>query len=150
MLIFPHILYQGAFMQFQETFDLIMKEGQQLVLATSVDNRPNVRIMSYYYEPTSKSLFVSTFDKSAKVKEIEANDNVAFSIQFSDHQAIRVNNAKIHQSQKTIEEVKDGFIAKDPSYANTSKMPGMLLYEIDFNQARVIAGFKKVSDIEIS
>ncbi len=135
-------------MQYKKVFDTIMQKGENLVLATSVEGHPNVRIMNYYYDPESKSLYVSTFGHSQKVKEFEHNENVAFSILYGE-QALRVKDAKITPSSHTIDEVKAGFIAKDPDFAAIAQIPGILLYEIGFSEARVIAGFKQVEDIAV-
>ena len=136
-------------MDYKKAFEEIINEGEHLVLATAIGDQPHVRIMSYIYDSDTKKVYVSTFMKSAKVEEIAHNNKGAFSIQVG-QRAIRVNQASIIKSERPLSEVADAFIAKDPEYEATAKIPGIWLYELDFTQARVIAGFKKVSDIEIS
>ena len=64
-------------MDIKAEFLRIMAEQTEIALATSVNNVPNVRIVNFYFEPTENILYFSSFKGNDKVKEINANPNVA-------------------------------------------------------------------------
>ena len=47
-------------------------------LGNICNNVPNVRIVNFYFEPAENILYFSSFKGNDKVKEINANPNVAF------------------------------------------------------------------------
>ena len=59
-------------------FKEVMKNGTQIALATSVNSKPNVRIMNFFYDVDKKTLYFSSFKDCLKVKEIEENSSVSF------------------------------------------------------------------------
>lgn len=49
-------------MELMQEFNSIMDENNQIALATSVDNIPNVRVVNFFYNPQNKGvLYLSSF-----------------------------------------------------------------------------------------
>ena len=61
----------------------------QFSLATAKDNKPSVRVVDTYYE--DGAFWVVTYSKSNKVREIEANLNVALCDQFYSFKGMAYN-----------------------------------------------------------
>ncbi len=59
-------------------FHKIMEEQNDIALATSVNNIPNVRLISFYFCPDENILYFSTFKNEVKTKEFEQNNKVSF------------------------------------------------------------------------
>lgn len=54
-----------------EAFKKIMDEQTEIALATSVEDVPNVRIVSFFYDELKKCLFFSTFRGNEKIIEFQ-------------------------------------------------------------------------------
>ncbi|MDU1411824.1 MAG: pyridoxamine 5'-phosphate oxidase family protein [Clostridium sp.] len=140
-------------MDFLKEFNRIMLSQKELALATSVDNNPNVRIINFYYNISTKGvIYFSTFSDNAKVEEFEKNNIVAFTTIPSNGTAhIRVNNATIEKSNLTILDLKDKFIEKIPDYETTITEASecLSLYEIHFNEATVTLDYTQSAIITL-
>ena len=66
-------------MKTKAEFLRIMAAQTEMALATSVDNVPNVRIVNFYFSPDSNILYFATYKGNDKVKELAANEKIAFS-----------------------------------------------------------------------
>lgn len=134
-------------MDFQKEFNRIMVSQNELALATSIANIPNVRIINFYYNISKKGVvYFSTFSDNSKVKEFAKNDVVAFTtIPHTGNEHVRVNNATIQKSHLTIFDLKDEFIKKIPDYEITINEVGtyLSLYEILFNEATVTLDYNQ-------
>ena len=56
----------------------IMETQNDIALATSVNNTPNVRLISFYFCPDKNILYFSTFKNEVKIKEFEQNNKLSF------------------------------------------------------------------------
>ncbi|MCG8707766.1 pyridoxamine 5'-phosphate oxidase family protein [Brenneria sp. 4F2] len=132
-------------MDFLQLFNRLLTEQRDLALATSIDNKPNVRIVNFYYDTANKGVvYFSTFKENHKVKEFKQNNRVAFTtIPLSENQHIRVKDAIVKKSELTIYDVSEFFIRKNPGYQTIIEQAGdkIELYEIHFSQARVTLDF---------
>ncbi|WP_346871493.1 pyridoxamine 5'-phosphate oxidase family protein [Clostridium sp. UBA5119] len=140
-------------MDFQKEFNRIMSSQKELALATSVDNIPNVRIINFYYNISSKGVvYFSTFSDNSKVEEFAKNEVIAFTtIPHTGNEHIRVSNATIQKSHLTIFDLKDEFIKKIPDYEITINEVGnyLSLYEILFNKATVTLDYSQSKTITL-
>lgn len=139
-------------MKTTETFKKIMSEQTEIALATSVEEIPNVRIVSFFYDEDRKCLFFSTFKGNEKITEFQKNSNVAFTtIPTSNTNHIRVHYAQVKKSHLTVFDVADQWIQKIPSYEENIKQAGAMLelYEIHFTQAVVILGMDSRKTINL-
>ncbi|MBO0472455.1 pyridoxamine 5'-phosphate oxidase family protein [Enterococcus ureasiticus] len=135
-----------------EAFKKIMSEQTEIALATSVEEIPNVRIVSFFYDEDKKCLFFSTFKGNEKITEFQKNANVAFTtIPTSNTNHVRVHYAQVKKSDLTVYDVAKQWIKKIPSYEENIKQAGAMLelYEIHFNEAIVILGMDSRETINL-
>lgn len=140
-------------MDFFKEFNRIMLSQNELSLATSVDNTPNVRIVNFYYNISKKGIvYFSTFSDNLKVKEFNQNKAVAFTtIPSNGIEHVRVKNATIQKSNLTIFDLKDEFINKIQDYETTITEVGeyLSLYEIHFSMATVTLDYTQSETITL-
>ena len=120
-------------MDLKKEFEKIMAESTTIALATSVGDIPNVRILNFIYSADEKILYFQSEKGSQKEKEFIKNNNVAFTtIPSNDVVYVRVNEAIVKKSEKTIFDVQDAFAEKMPFYKDFIRQNGntMDLYEI--------------------
>lgn len=134
-------------MNFLQEFEKIMEGTMNIAIATSENNIPNVRIVTYYYDNRNKGVvYFPTFRQSAKTKEFSQNNKVAFTTvqTIPGTPFARVTNAIVQKSNLAVDDLKDGFIKKFPGFAAMVEQAGPMLdiYEIHFNEAAVTANFK--------
>jgi uncharacterized pyridoxamine 5'-phosphate oxidase family protein len=123
-----------------------------IALASSVDDMPDVRLLLFIKDEQKEgTVYIATFKQSPKVAEFEKNDKVAFVTAPDGVDAVRVSNATIKISDRTVDEVKDSFIRKSPNFQDTIDQAGpmMVIYEIHFNEADVIVGFNNTQRISL-
>ncbi|OZU89088.1 hypothetical protein CIL03_08720 [Virgibacillus indicus] len=120
----------------------ILKDHDHIALSTSVNNKPNVRVVNLY-EDTSKPgvIYISTDPNSQKVKEFEINNIVSFTtLPKSKYEFVRVQNAtvrKLHSSE--IEKVKRYFTDRDVSFESKLKKgeETTAIFALEFGKARI-------------
>ncbi|WP_375180478.1 pyridoxamine 5'-phosphate oxidase family protein [Enterococcus rotai] len=133
-------------------FKEIMAEHTEIALATSVEEVPNVRIVSFFYDESKKCLFFSTFKGNEKITEFQKNPNVAFTtIPTENTNHVRVHYAKVQKSELSVYDVAEQWIQKIPSYEENIKNAGQMLelYEIHFTEAIVILGMSSRETIQL-
>lgn len=137
-------------MDFLKEFNRILENTNNIALATTVNDIPNVRIVNFYYNPQNKGVvYISSFRGSPKTLEFPQNNKVAFTTvpklpdENSEH--VRVTNATVQKSHLTIYDLKNEFTKKLPSYEMIIAQAGDMLdvYEIQFKEASVIIDIKQ-------
>ncbi|GKU30558.1 pyridoxamine 5'-phosphate oxidase family protein [Clostridium folliculivorans] len=140
-------------MDFLKEFERTMENSATLALATSVDDAPNVRIITFYYDnQNSNVIYFPTFKQSPKTVEILQNNKVAFTtIPDGIVGIVRVKNAVIKKSTLTVHDIKDGITKKYPGFAATvaNAGPMMEVYEIHFKEAEVTVNLGNVGKITL-
>lgn len=124
----------------KDLFDQIMANGTDMAFATSVENVPNVRILNYVYLEDEKIMYFQSFKGSPKEKEFEKNNKIAFTTIPQDGVSyIRVSNAIVKKSTKTIFDLQNIFIEKMPFYKGLIEHHdnSMDLYEVHFSIVEV-------------
>lgn len=131
-----------------------LTKAKVMALATSINEAPNVRIVNFVYEKQSpdKVYFTSSKDNQ-KVFEFEKNNKVAFTtvpVNTDEAVHVRCNDCIVSKSDKTIDDVKDLFVAKVPSYAEALEFIGadLIVFEVQMKKATVIVDFDNVVEIE--
>lgn len=135
-----------------EAFKKIMMEQTEIALATSVKERPNVRIVNFFYDQEKGCLFFSTFKGSQKVAEFATNETVAFTtIPKENTNHVRVQQAQVKRSSLSVYDTVDRWVEKIPSYAENIEQAGDMLelYEVHFTEAIVILGMNSKETIHI-
>ena len=126
-------------MNIKKEFENIMKEQEEIALATSTNDIPNVRIVSFFYSEETKTLFFSSFKDSQKVSEFSSNSNVSFTtVPKTESKYVR-GKGKIKKSNKTVYDVKEIFVAKKPEIEFVIDNFGdvLLLFEIPLSEVTV-------------
>ena len=140
-------------MDFLLEFETIMAKSSTIALATSVDNSPNVRIVVFYHDNRdNKILYFPTLKDSKKTVEFSQNEKVSFTtIPGETNGVVRVCNARVQKSKKTVDEIKDGIINEAPGFANmvANSRSMMEIYEIHFSEAVVTVGNVNTSKITL-
>lgn len=139
-------------MESRELFEKIMESGTDMAFATSVDNVPNVRILNYIYLKNEKIMYFQSFKGSPKEKEFELNNRIAFTTIPQDGVSyIRVNNAIVKKSTKTIFELQNIFIEKMPYYKGIIEHNGgsMNIYEVHFSIVEVWPNPDKFEQLQL-
>lgn len=140
-------------MDIKTIFEKVMRESTQIALASLsiTENKPNVRLMCFYYDFQTKKIYFCTFKGSPKIAEFENNEKVAFTTcPIEEHLAARVENAIIRKSSKSTMEILDE-ISKKISLFNDIKsgdISNIVPYEISFEKVFLHAEHNKVVVIE--
>ena len=138
-------------MNIKTEFLKIMAEQTEIALATSVDNIPNVRIVNFYFEPAENILYFSSFKGNDKIKEINSNPYVAFTtIPHSGNEHVKAKGMA-QKSSKTIFDVAEQFIAKNPGYKDTIEYGGesLILFEVKFETVIVTKDLNTIKTLEL-
>lgn len=137
----------GVQMNVSEVFNRIMKEQNEIALATCKEGRPNVRVVNFFYGASKEGvIYFSSFGDNEKIAEFEANPYVAFTtIPHEGNEHVRVKNGVVKKSNATIYDMKEEFINKMPEYAMTIEQVGqyLILFEIHFKEAEVTLDFEQ-------
>lgn len=140
-------------MDFLKEFNRLMETTTNLSLATSENNIPDVRIMTFFYDPKNQgTAYISTFKQAPKTQVFLNNNKVAFTtIPVGSSEFVRVTGATIEKSALSIYDLKEGFIKKFPDYAVTIERAGAMLeiYEIHFTEAHVTLGMGTQGNIKL-
>lgn len=140
-------------MDFVKEFNCIMEEQKEIALATCKGGNPNVRIVNFCYNSTSKGvIYFSTFGDNQKVVEFEKNPVVAFTtVPHHGNAHVRVKKGTVQKSNYTVYDLKDEFIKKIPDYAMTIEQVGeyLVLFEVHFQEADVTIDLENSSSITL-
>ncbi|AWK51565.1 pyridoxamine 5-phosphate oxidase [Clostridium beijerinckii] len=138
-------------MDFLKEFEKTMENTATFALATSVNDMPNVRIITFYYDNKNNNVvYFPTFKQSPKTVEILQNNKVAFTtIPDGTVGIVRVKNATIQKSSLTVYDIKDGITKKYPNFAATVENAGSMMevYEIHFKEAEITVNYGNVGKV---
>lgn len=138
-------------MDAQKEFSKIMKTSTEIALATSVDDIANVRIVNFYFDELSKTLFFASFADNEKVKEIVRNEKAAFTtIPKYNFEHVKAKG-EVRQSKLNIYDVEENFVRKIPGYEEIIEKAGefLLLFELKFSKATVVLDYENTGYIDI-
>ena len=138
-------------MKTKAEFLRIMAVQTEVALATSVDNIPNVRIVNFYFSPDSNILYFATYKGNDKVKEIAANERIAFStIPCGGNEHVKAKGIAA-KSELTIFDLAEKFAEKIPDYQDTIDAAGksLVLYEIKLDTAVVTLDLEHIRTIKL-
>ncbi|TCS75803.1 pyridoxamine 5'-phosphate oxidase family protein, partial [Pectinatus cerevisiiphilus] len=139
-------------MNTKQEFNRLMNMQTELALATCVDGQPNVRIVNFYFDETTKVILFSTFGNNEKVKEFKVNNKVAFTtIPHIGNEHVKAKGT-VRKSSRTVLDVAECFIKKIPGYKNTIEQVGkdLVLFEITFESAVVTLNFKNIEIYDLT
>lgn len=140
-------------MELKQQFEQVMGSSINMALATCVNNKPNVRVITFAYDKNREGkLFFSTFKGNRKIAEFAQNPNVScmpLPQSAEDDSQVRIFG-KVQQSDLSLEELIALIVPKYPDGANTLKMGGdmMEIYEVCFSEAFVTIGMTAAQSIK--
>lgn len=140
-------------MNTREIFEKVMRESTQIALASLslTENKPNVRLMCFYYDFQTKKIYFCTFQGAPKVAEFENNEKVAFTTcPIEEHLAVRVEDAVIRKSSKSTMEILDKISKKISMFdeIKSGDITNIVPYEIIFNRVLLHAAHNCVIVME--
>ncbi|WP_312650011.1 pyridoxamine 5'-phosphate oxidase family protein [Aminipila sp.] len=133
-------------MNTRNEFIRIMANQTEIALATSINDVSNVRIVNFFYDDSTQTLFFATFGDNDKVKEFEQNSKVAFTtVPHNGNEHVKAKG-NIQKSSLNIYDIKERFISKIPDYKDTIEQAGqfLVLFEIKFDTATVTLDFENI------
>jgi uncharacterized pyridoxamine 5'-phosphate oxidase family protein len=139
-------------MNAKKEFEKIMSRTERIALASAVDNIPNVRILNFVYLGREKILYFVSTKGDPKEKEFRKNNKVALTtIPSRGLSHVRIHDAVVEKSKKSIFDLKDEFIAKMPWYKKNIEQNGaaMNLYEVHFSRLMLLAGPARSTQMEL-
>ena len=134
-----------------ENFEKMMKEQPTLVIATSVQDIPNVRIVNFIYVKDDKKIYFTSFKDNNKIREFEKNPKIAFTtIPTIDTEHVR-GKGFVSKSELSIADLSEVFISKIDGYGETIAFGGedLLLFEIAFKEVTVTLDYTNIETITI-
>jgi len=128
-------------MDYLKAFMKLMETQSEIALATSVNNKPNVRVLNFYHSNHNNNIvYFSSFKDNTKIKEFEMNNQVSFTtIPKEGNQHVRVKAGLVKKSDLTIYDLRSEFSSKIPDYETIIEQAGdqIVLFEISFKKALV-------------
>ncbi|MCY7008385.1 pyridoxamine 5'-phosphate oxidase family protein [Fusobacterium simiae] len=128
-------------MEAKKEFLRMINECDEIALATSIHDFPNVRIVNYYYDEKNNVMYFATYTGREKISEFWKNNNVSFT-------TIPVNKGKrehirarghVRESEKSIIDLRDEFSNKMADFAEIidKYSKELKVYEIKFSEVTV-------------
>ncbi len=65
-------------MEAKKEFLRMINECEEIALATSIHDFPNVRIVNYYYDEKNNVMYFATYTGREKISEFWKNNNISF------------------------------------------------------------------------
>lgn len=139
-------------MEIIKTYHDLLHATTEIALATSTDNVPNVRIVSYVTNESKPGvLYFATERLSPKVAEMLLNEHVALTTipRAGAIGHIRSHKALVKKSAFSFNDLKEQFIANIVDYDETAEVVGDALdvFEIHIKEAELVTGFEEPQKI---
>ncbi|MGI6751863.1 MAG: pyridoxamine 5'-phosphate oxidase family protein [Anaerovoracaceae bacterium] len=133
-----------------QRFYELLEKTNELAIATSVDNIPNVRVVNFTYDIDRLGILYFAASKTAsKVEEFSKNANVAIAtipagdeLKSSIFGYIHSNSATVKKSDLKVDDVLSLFWEKVPDFSDVLALLGdeVDIYEIHIRHAYVVDG----------
>ena len=131
---------------YKKSFYDILDQITEIAVATSVDNIPSVRIMSFCYAQNRNGvLYIQSKSTSKKVADFAANSKVAFATQPIGKSITHIKSVKadVIKSKHSFDDLKDLFIEKAPEYREVylANVSALEVFEIHCKEALVVVDY---------
>ena len=106
-------------MEAKKEFLRMINECDEIALATSIHDMPNVRIVNYYYDQDNNIMYFATYKGREKISEFWKNNNVAFTT-IPTKKGVREQvraRGHVRESEKTIIDLREEFSNKMSDFA---------------------------------
>ena len=128
-------------MEAKKEFLRMINECEEIALATSIHDFPNVRIVNYYYDEKNNVMYFATYTGREKISEFWKNNNVSFTtipMNRGKREHIRARG-HIRESKKSILDLREEFSNKMADFAEIidKYSKDLKVYEIKFSEVTV-------------
>ena len=128
-------------MEAKKEFLRMINECDEIALATSIHDFPNVRIVNYYYDEKNNVMYFATYTGREKISEFWKNNNVSFTtipMNRGKREHIRARG-HVRESEKSILDLRTEFSNKMADFAEIidKYSKDLKVYEIKFSEVTV-------------
>ena len=128
-------------MEAKKEFLRMINECEEIALATSIHDFPNVRIVNYYYNEKNNVMYFATYTGREKISEFWKNNNVSFTtipMNRGKREHIRARG-HVRESEKSILDLREEFSNKMADFAEIidKYSKDLKVYEIRFSEVTV-------------
>ena len=140
-------------MEAKKEFLRMIKECEEIALATSIHDFPNVRIVNYYYDEKNNVMYFATYTGREKISEFWKNNNVSFTtipMNRGKREHIRARG-HVRESKKSILDLREEFSNKMAGFAEIidKYYNDLKVYEIRFSEVTVTLDSRYYEKVKI-
>ena len=140
-------------MEAKKEFLRMIKECEEIALATSIHDIPNVRIVNYYYDEKNNVMYFATYTGREKISEFWKNNNVSFTtipMNRGKREHIRARG-HVRESKKSILDLREEFSNKMADFAEIidKYSKDLKVYEIKFSEVTVTLDSRYYEKVKI-
>ena len=128
-------------MEAKKEFLRMIDECNEIALATSIHDMPNVRIVNYHYDEKNNIMYFATYTGREKISEFWKNNNISFTtipVNRQKREHIRARG-HVRESEKSILDLREEFSKKMADFAEIidKYSKDLKVYEIKFSEVTV-------------
>ena len=140
-------------MEAKKEFLRMINECEEIALATSIHDFPNVRIVNYYYDEKNNIMYFATYTGREKISEFWKNNNVSFTtipMNREKREHIRARG-HVRESEKSILDLREEFSNKMADFAEIidKYSNDLKVYEIKFSEVTVTLDSRYYEKVKI-
>ena len=140
-------------MEAKKEFLRMINECEEIALATSIHDFPNVRIVNYYYDEKNNVIYFATYTGREKISEFWKNNNVSFTtipMNRGKREHIRARG-HVRESEKSILDLREEFSNKMADFGEIidKYSKDLKVYEIKFSEVTVTLDSRYYEKVKI-
>ena len=140
-------------MEAKKEFLRMINEYEEIALATSIHDFPNVRIVNYYYDEKNNVMYFATYTGREKISEFWKNNNVSFTtipMNRGKREHIRARG-HVRESEKSILDLREEFSNKMADFGEIidKYSNDLKVYEIKFSEVTVTLDSRYYEKVKI-
>ena len=140
-------------MEAKKEFLRMINECEEIALATSIHDFPNVRIVNYYYDEKNNVMYFATYTGREKISEFWKNNNISFTtipMNRGKREHIRARG-HVRESEKSILDLREEFSNKMADFAEIidKYSNDLKVYEIKFSEVTVTLDSRYYEKVKI-
>ena len=140
-------------MEAKKEFLRMINECEEIALATSIHDFPNVRIVNYYYDEKNNVMYFATYTGRDKISEFWKNNNVSFTtipMNRGKREHIRARG-HVRESEKSILDLREEFSNKMADFGEIidKYSNDLKVYEIKFSEVTVTLDSRYYEKVKI-
>ena len=140
-------------MEAKKEFLRMINECEEIALATSIHDFPNVRIVNYYYDEKNNIMYFATYTGREKISEFWKNNNISFTtipMNRGKREHIRARG-HVRESEKSILDLREEFSNKMADFAEIidKYSNDLKVYEIKFSEVTVTLDSRYYEKVKI-